>query len=249
MRLWCVHGNLQTTEVWQQVGDRWWESLSTRTVKLELVDLWASEAADFQQWTKELRLQVENRLQPGEPQWLMGYSLGGRLALHALLDSPQLWAGGIAIAADPGIKAREGQARARERCLQRDLGWGQRFLTEPWERLLRDWDRQSVFTGYACSLNRTEVAFDRYRIRQLFDRFSKGRQADLRTALAQHHRPPILFVSGEHDRKYVTIGSELEDTCECITHTIVPTAGHRVPWENPSGFIEAVKQFVQSINM
>ena len=246
MRLWCIHGNLQTPDVWQHIGDRWWETVWNGEIELELVDLWAADEADFHQWARKFCARVDSLALAGEPQWLMGYSLGGRLALHALLESPQMWAGGIAIAADPGIEPREGQERERERCLQRDREWGQRFLSESWEPLLWDWDRQAVFAGYKCGVERSETAFDRRRICQMFDRFSKGRQADLRPAIAQLDRPSILYVSGQDDRKYRAIGVELAERCSTVTHTVVPAAGHRVPWENSDGFIQALEQFVRS---
>ncbi|MGK7910649.1 MAG: alpha/beta fold hydrolase [Synechococcus sp.] len=271
MRLWCIHGNLQTPNVWQQIGDRWWESVWSGQVKLECVDLWAEKTADFQyadlqhtelqhielqhtelqhtelqHWAQEFCRRVQSHALTGESQWLLGYSLGGRLAFHALLNSPEVWAGGIAIAADPGIKSGPENQRVREQCLHRDREWGQRFLREPWDRLLQDWDRQAVFAGYKCGIERLETAFDRHRIAQLFDSFSKGRQADLWPALAQLDRPPILYISGQDDLKYSTIGAELAECCSTVTHASVPAAGHRVPWENSAGFVRAIAQFVRS---
>ena len=163
-----------------------------------------------------------------------------------MLKSPQLWAGGIAIAADPGIKTEAGEQQAREQCLHRDRAWGQRFLSEPWEPLLQEWDRQAVFAGYECGVERPETAFNRRRVSRLFDRFSKGRQADLRPELALLDRPPLLYVSGQDDSKYCTIGAELAERCPTVTHAIVPAAGHRVPWENSDGFVRALAQFVRS---
>src|SRR4051794_21774844 len=37
------------------------------------------------------------------PRVLLGYSLGGRIALHALLASPQLWSGAVIVSAHPGL--------------------------------------------------------------------------------------------------------------------------------------------------
>lgn len=248
MRLWCIHGNLQTPDVWQQVGYRWWETVWTGEVILESVNVWEAGATTFHQWSQDFCQRVQSYALMGEQQWLMGYSLGGRLALHAVLDAPQLWAGSIAIAADPGIKTGAGARALRERCLQRDREWGQRFLQEPWAALLQDWDRQTVFAGYSCSTERSETAFERRRIGQLFDRFSKGRQADLRPALVNLERPSILYISGQDDSKYCAIGAELSECCPAIRHAIVPHAGHRVPWENSTGFVRAIAQFVRSKN-
>ena len=74
---------------------------------------------------------------------LLGYSLGGRLALHALLHAPELWAGALVVGADTGLAdPKEREARVRW-----DAAWAERFLNEPWEDVLRDWDAQAVFGG------------------------------------------------------------------------------------------------------
>ncbi|MEL7506912.1 MAG: hypothetical protein AAFN42_06230, partial [Cyanobacteria bacterium J06554_1] len=64
----------------------------------------------------------------------MGYSLGGRLGLHGLIQQPDLWAGAIIVSADPGIA----DAKNKKLCLRRERIWANRFLTEPWDDLLAE---------------------------------------------------------------------------------------------------------------
>ena len=170
----------------------------------------------------------------------MGYSLGGRLALHAILQNPALWQGAIIVSADAGLKTK----RERTHALQRDQEWARRFITEDWEHLLTEWDQQSVFAGRKNSAERAEKDFSRESISRMFDVFSKGRQLDLLPALNKLRQPPILFVSGEDDEKYSARGQELSAVCANAEHAIIPDAAHRVPWENPTGFVAVVQSFI-----
>jgi 2-succinyl-6-hydroxy-2,4-cyclohexadiene-1-carboxylate synthase len=54
----------------------------------------------------------------------------------------------------------------------------------------------------------------------------------------------MLYLSGEEDHKYSMIGEDLSRSCNSVIHQIIPDAGHRVPWENPAGFLSAVNQFL-----
>ena len=135
----------------------------------------------------------------------MGYSLGGRLALHAILQNPALWKGAIVVSADTGLKT----VRERTQTLQTDQEWARRFITEDWEQLLNEWDQQSVFAGRKNNAETAEKTFSRESIGRFFDIFSKGRQLDLLPALSKLRQPPILFVSGEDDEKYCARGQEL----------------------------------------
>ena len=120
-------------------------------------------------------------------------------------------------------------------------------MTEDWQRLLIEWDQQSVFAGRETNAKRAEKDFSRESICRLLDIFSKGRQLDLLPALCELRQPPILFVSGEDDQKYGARGHELSSTCANVEHVIIPNAAHRVPWENPAGFVDAVQAFLDRV--
>ncbi len=56
--------------------------------------------------------------------------------------------------------------------------------------------------------------------------------------------PPVLLISGEADIKYNYIAKQLSADCPAAAHLSLPGAGHRVPWEAPDAFTEAVQQFL-----
>ncbi|MEO0949105.1 MAG: alpha/beta fold hydrolase, partial [Cyanobacteria bacterium J06641_5] len=172
--------------------------------------------------------------------FLLGYSLGGRLALHALATEPDLWAGAIVIAAHPGLQStgERVQRRARDRI------WARRFAREPLELVFSDWDSQAIFQQIPCPLPRSLAALSRARARAGFERFSLGLQTDLRPILQQLGRPPILYIAGKQDAKYLQLGRNLTAICPAMTLAVVPGAAHRVPWEQPTSFMESVRAFL-----
>jgi 2-succinyl-6-hydroxy-2,4-cyclohexadiene-1-carboxylate synthase len=165
--------------------------------------------------------------------------LGGRLALHACLSRPDLWRGAIIVGADPGSESEE-EKRLQ---LDRDRKWAERLKREPLEKLAEEWDAQAVFCGLENAAPRNFDELDAAKLGQQFEVFSKGLQENLAPKLAELQRPPILFLSGEKDLKYQGIGEKLSKSTSVVKAQIVADAGHRVPWENPESFSQALIDF------
>ncbi|MEZ4605449.1 MAG: alpha/beta fold hydrolase [Deinococcales bacterium] len=237
MKLYALHGNLQLASVWDSFEGRF--SFGAEPVDLVKIDLWRyaklPKITGFWSWAAYFNQQVLEK----EPQLLMGYSLGGRLALHALLLAPERWRGAVIIAADSGFSL-EADKLSR---IHHDEVWAKRFLSEDWQQLLKEWDAQGVFGGRANPHERFEADFDRRAIAHYFRIFSKGRQDDLLPALANYQGPPILFISGQEDPKFKAIGERLAQRCSQLRHVSLAQAAHRVPWENPLAFEAVVEAF------
>ena len=212
---------------------------------LEMIteDLSARQFQSFDDWTEDFCGRVEVQAN-GEESILLGYSLGGRLALHACLSRPDLWKSAIVIGADPGLESEE----EKKHQLDRDRNWAERLKREPLEKLENEWDEQSVFCGLENQAPRNLSEMDPDRLRQHFEVFSKGLQQNLAPKLAKLKSPPILFLSGEKDNKYQKIGEELEKSSSVVLAQVVVDAGHRVPWENPNQFVQTLGKFINSLN-
>ena len=239
MKLHCIHGNLQTKRVWEPlVGG--FESLGAE-VSLGCEDLYAGKPLGFEQWTKGFcqRAQLDSQ---DEKTFLLGYSLGGRLALHACLAKPDLWSGVIVVSGDPGSDDPDEKMLQ----LEKDKQWAERFRSEPMESLLAEWDEQPVFCSIPNPVPRNPEELDAEKTARLFEVFSKGRQRDLLPGLTKLQVPPILYLSGEKDEKYGELGEKLAASCPIVRHRVIPQAGHRIPWENPDSFVEEILGFMGS---
>ena len=104
MKIFCIHGNFQTVKVWQPLEER----MKAGFTDLEMIteDLYAKQFQSFDDWTEDFCGRVDAQAN-GEKSILLGYSLGGRLALHACLSRPDLWKSAIVVGADPGLESEE----------------------------------------------------------------------------------------------------------------------------------------------
>ncbi len=112
MNVWCIHGNLQRPSVWDCFDKRFnREGTPVRLIKEDLHD---QDLISYAAWVDGFHDRVKREKTPG-PNLLLGYSLGGRLALHALLKEPTLWRGAIIIGADAGSLSEGDQTIQLER--------------------------------------------------------------------------------------------------------------------------------------
>lgn len=86
--------------------------------------------------------------------WLVGYSLGGRVAMMAACQGLAGLCGVIVEGGHPGLQNAEQRAE-RQRS---DRQWVQRFLTEPLTAVFADWYQQPVFASLNDDQRRELVA-------------------------------------------------------------------------------------------
>lgn len=216
--IYALHGFLGRPEDWEGV----FGAGQARCPDLFVLDeikngLWG--------WSERFNAAVQR--ESCTPRILCGYSLGGRLALHALLAAPDLWDAAIILSAHPGLAC---SSERLERCAS-DKIWAARFRNEPWEGVLAAWDSQKIFTHDPPNKSRLEVAFDREALAAVFEHWSLGLQDDLRPSLAALDLP-ILFVTGALDAAYSSLGASLRlrsKTSRCLS---LPLAGHRLLCNN-----------------
>ncbi|WP_233231459.1 alpha/beta fold hydrolase, partial [Silvanigrella aquatica] len=98
---------------------------------------------------------------------LIGYSLGGRLALHTLIESNR-WDAAIIISANPGLKS-ESEKLAR---IANDNSWANRFQNENWNDVINAWNSQGVFSNMQNTLSREEKLFNKTEVVNILKEFS-----------------------------------------------------------------------------
>src|SRR5205085_956212 len=101
--------------------------------------------------------------------------LGGRLALHALLEKHSPWKKAVIISANPGLKSPE----ERNSRLQADQKWAEKFKNDPWEQVLTQWNDQPLFGGKSLPLIRPENSANKQLHAQVLMEFSLAYQNDL----------------------------------------------------------------------
>lgn len=178
-----------------------------------------------------------------KPAFLMGYSLGGRLALHSLLNAPQSWDAAIIISAHSGLKTESERNKRR----LRDQKWADRFLAEDWQKLMHAWNSQKLFKGSSFSFARLEKNFQRFFLAEALSHASLGSQEDLKDQIG-HLPMPILWITGEYDQKFSEIAHNLNFSNPLSRHAILSNSGHRAPWEQPELFEQALQDFIAQLS-
>jgi 2-succinyl-6-hydroxy-2,4-cyclohexadiene-1-carboxylate synthase len=176
---------------------------------------------------REAGFDVVTTLQP-RGDVLLGYSMGGRLALQALLNGAQYErAVFISTRVSAATETRE--------------AWACRFETDDWATLMRDWDSQPLFGGHV--LPRREEDFDR---RELARQLREWSPAALPPAEPRLHELalPTLWIAGARDAKYVAEARRAGELAPNARLEIVDGAAHRVPWERPAAVVASLRRFL-----
>ena len=170
--------------------------------------------------------------------WLVGYSLGGRMAMFHACQRPEGLQGVIAEGAHPGLCDEQ----EREKRRVADAGWAARFRHQPLEAVFADWYQQPVFASLT-SAQREQLVVLRSQnkgatLAAMLQATSLAEQPDLRTALAKSD-VPFHAIYGARDDKFRRIACELT-----ANRHEIPRAGHNAHRENPVAVAERLAQIL-----
>ncbi len=170
---------------------------------------------------------------------LVGYSMGARLALHALLAGGP-WDAAVLIAPHPGLESETDRAARRES----DAAWASRALSGEWSDFLDAWNAQPVLA--ASDRRRALAAVHRREVARSFIDWSLGAQEPLWDRLGEIGCP-VLWCTGERDGKFTALAERAVYSLKDGELWVTPGAGHRVPWDAPEAFRAKVGEFLERV--
>jgi 2-succinyl-6-hydroxy-2,4-cyclohexadiene-1-carboxylate synthase len=231
---WCLHGAVGAASDWRGFS----KHLAEQGISTRSVDLWRflqCESVSMPDFGKRLNADAEGEVSRGQKRILIGYSMGGRLALHALLEGGP-WVAAVIISANPGLRDPS-EASARRGS---DTVWATQALTLHWADFLEKWNSQPLLGGAMRDEREDKKLIQRRReIARSFVDWSVANQQPLWDKLPEI-KIPVLWIAGENDAKYRAIAEEAVSHLPNATLAIAPNAGHRVPWENEGWLLEAI---------
>ncbi len=177
---------------------------------------------------------------------VLGYSMGGRVALHLATAAPERVRALVLESASPGIEdPHERQARAAA-----DAALAERLEREGLEAFVTYWEQQPLFATQARLPEAARAYLRAQRLRQRplglansLRGMGAGRQEPLWDRLGEL-RMPALIITGALDEKYCAIGRRMAACMPCARLEIVPDAGHAVHLEQPEAFTRLVVAFL-----
>jgi 2-succinyl-6-hydroxy-2,4-cyclohexadiene-1-carboxylate synthase len=174
---------------------------------------------------------------------LVGYSLGGRLVLHAVLDEPDRFAAAVTVGASAGIDAPEARA-ARRRADQRLADW---IEGRSIEEVVAFWERLPVFASQPPELVEAQrsgrLGHDPAALARLLRSAGQGAREPVWERLADLSLP-LLAVAGEHDRDYAAAARRMAALVPAGEAAIVAGAGHAVHLEQPARSAALIAAFL-----
>ena len=185
------------------------------------------------------RLSLACRKQPALPV-VVGYSMGGRLALYTAVRHPGAASGLVVLGADPGI----GDAALRAERGARDepafAAWLRRWYAAP---LFGALNRHPAFAALLKRRLRQRPGSLAAALRGL----SVSRQPALWHAL-QALTIPALFIAGAEDAKYRAVAGRIAELGSPWQAAVCPDAAHAAHIEQPEAVAALIRSFAESVS-
>jgi 2-succinyl-6-hydroxy-2,4-cyclohexadiene-1-carboxylate synthase len=182
--------------------------------------------------------------------FLLGYSMGGRLALYLTLNFSERFKKVILESASPGLPT-ETQRLERIKSDNQVARKLDRINTiEDFDNFLSAWYNQSVFGKIKNHPHYQQLITARQKnipseLAKSLRWMGTGNQPSLWEKLKTNSVPLLLLV-GEYDEKFVHLNTKIADICEYCDLNMIPGAGHNIHFEQPEIFTDKVLTFLET---
>ena len=164
---------------------------------------------------------------------IVGYSMGGRIALSLKTSAPR-----ILIASHPGLATK----REKELRWKQDLKWSKELTTLPFETFLHQWYEQPLFSSvkqrpdvYLEMLERRKKQ-NPCQLAESLKRFSLAKQSRLK-----EFSSPTLYLFGTEDLKFSRLSHTLPTS---VLVQSIQGCGHVIAYENPKELAKNIRTFL-----
>lgn len=179
---------------------------------------------------------------------VVGYSMGGRLALYLSLSFPQSFPQAKIISGSPGLASSESRESRRAMDLIRC-----NEIRSNLKVFLRFWYEQPLFrslwkTSLPETLIEQRLSNNPEELCRSLKYLGLGAQPNLWQKLP-HSEAKLHQIAGELDPKFVQITHQMADCYPELNWKILPEVGHNIPLENPSAIVSEIRQVMQTSNL
>jgi 2-succinyl-6-hydroxy-2,4-cyclohexadiene-1-carboxylate synthase len=179
--------------------------------------------------------------------FLIGYSMGGRLALYLSLHFPQRFIKVIVESASPGLAIKTEQLARIKSDTQIARKLTRIISKDDFYNFLNNWYQQPIFGDIKNhpqyqSMIETRLANHPLNLVKSLQFMGTGSQPCLWELLPKN-TIPILLIVGEKDEKFIDINILITEKCNCTKLQIIPQVGHNIHLENTLKFVQNIQAF------
>lgn len=244
-----LHGFTGSTKTWESTEQ--WISKKYRMISIDLMghgltdSPYSVEAYSMDEQVELLREFFEARRI--YTCTLVGYSMGGRLALAFAIRYPDKVKKLVLESASPGLKT-EDERRTR---IKNDRQLAERIEKDGVEAFVNYWENIPLFESQKHlpadikqqvrdeRLNQSPVG-----LANSLRGMGTGKQSSYWHEL-KHFKKPVVMLTGELDRKFIQKAIEMKAEFPICEHYIVPAVGHAIHVENPQIFATIIKEHLE----
>ncbi|GEL05221.1 2-succinyl-6-hydroxy-2,4-cyclohexadiene-1-carboxylate synthase [Rummeliibacillus sp. G93] len=244
-----LHGFTGSTKTWESTEQ--WISKKYRMISIDLMghgltdSPYSVEAYSMDEQVELLREFFEARRI--YTCTLVGYSMGGRVALAFAIRYPDKVKKLVLESASPGLKTEE-ERRTR---IKNDRQLAERIEKDGVEAFVNYWETIPLFESQKHlpadikqqvrdeRLNQSPVG-----LANSLRGMGTGKQSSYWHEL-KHFQKPVVMLTGELDRKFIQKAIEMKEEFPICEHHIVPAVGHAIHVENPQIFATIIKEHLE----
>lgn len=171
---------------------------------------------------------------------VVGYSMGGRIALHAALADPRRWRALVLVGVSAGVDDPEARRAADEELAT----WIERHSIE---EVVERWERLPVFATQPQALVDAQragrLSHDPVELARLLREAGQGTRPPVWDRLPKLSLP-VLCIAGALDETYVAAGRRMASLLPNGTFRTIPGCGHAPQLETPGAVAAELLAFL-----
>lgn len=170
---------------------------------------------------------------------LVGYSMGGRLALYMTVRYPEQFSRIVLESASPGLRT---ELERMER-IKHDKEVINRLQNQPLEEFLNNWYEQPLFSDLPETIMSRRMSNSTSGLSMSLIGMGTGAQPSLWESLFEISNP-LLLIAGAADEKFSKIGKQMADLCPAASLSIIEDSKHLVHVEQETEYMKTLNSFL-----
>lgn len=178
---------------------------------------------------------------------ILGYSMGGRVALSYAVRYPSQITHLLLESASPGL-ADEQQRNLRKIA---DDQLAEKIVANGVESFVNKWENIALFASQKLLATHVQLVIREERLAQRAIGLANSLRGMGTGVMPALWGPalitltmPVTLITGQLDEKFIQINNEMQKQIQKAKHMTIPTVGHAIHVENPTKFATIVKETI-----